>query len=144
MDGSGRRQVRLSRWLLLVALVLGIAGMHTLGHLDGSHGYAGTSGMSGHAGAASRDPQPRPLPAVLLDALDGSHPAQERTGMPGFDPMSICLAVLTSFVFLLAVAWMWLRSTSPVVARATPVSAVARPPPRPTAVCLARLSVIRI
>ncbi|MFI6291979.1 DUF6153 family protein [Nonomuraea sp. NPDC050790] len=107
--------LRLGRLLLLVLLVVGVCGMHTLGHL--SHGEP-------HAVAVQAP--------VAVDQDDG---------LPGMDPGVVCLAVLTSMVFLLlALVWAGtLPSPLRAVRRFWRVRGVARAPPR-----LAELSVMRI
>ncbi|MEU7001136.1 hypothetical protein [Nonomuraea sp. NPDC046570] len=108
-----------ARWLLPVLLALGIYGMHTLGHLA-----------------------PHNSPAVHTQ----SHERPLGGDMPGLDPSSVCLAVLTSLLVMLLVA---------VKARVRRASrapgggpavwlCVARPPPRRTAVRLALVSVLRM
>ncbi|MEU6743633.1 hypothetical protein [Streptosporangium sandarakinum] len=189
MDGTTRRPALPAyRWLLLVALVLGIAGMHTLGHLGhgGRHdGTPGTGeaalavhdrGMPG-AGGTALAVHGRGVPgtgetAVAVhgrghgapEALPGDHgrsgagaashltpdPRGSLSGpggtLPSSDPSSVCLAVLTSLVLLLAgAAWAWTRrSREARPAGVRPAPLVARPPPPRTALRLARLSVLRI
>ncbi|GGQ17830.1 DUF6153 family protein [Streptosporangium pseudovulgare] len=153
MDDTIRRPALPAyRWLLLVALVLGIAGMHTLGHLDHGGRHDGMPGM-GEAAPAVHALSPAAL--SLSDHGDTvSHlapdPGSSLSGpggtLPSSDPSSVCLAVLTSLVlFLAGAAWAWTRrsrETRPAGVRPAPL--VARPPPRRTALRLARLSVLRI
>ncbi|MEU4508269.1 DUF6153 family protein [Nonomuraea wenchangensis] len=120
------------RAVLLVALALGVCGMHTLGHLDGRHG--GSPSVAHGMQAA---------PAVVSAGMETFVPDGR---MPGFDPTDVCLAVLMTFMVLLSVAT-WAR-----VARrgdgagGTWASArqVARPPPKLTSRRLAILSMLRI
>ncbi|MFI6386098.1 hypothetical protein [Nonomuraea sp. NPDC050540] len=107
--------LRLGRTLLLVLLVVGVCGMHTLGHLSHDKGHA----------AVAQAP-------VALD---------QGNGLPGLDPGVVCLAVLTSMVFLLlAVVWAgMLPWPLRAVRRTWRVRGVARAPPR-----LTELSVMRI
>jgi hypothetical protein len=129
---------RVPRWLLLVALVLGVAGMHTLGHLGPHHGTGAMSSLSMPGAAPETPPVPRP-PAVHQDPR-----ALVRGGMPGLDPTSVCLAVLTSsLILLLLTTWLWRRRTCGEADAGGPVYYVARPPPRRTTPRLAQLSVLR-
>ncbi|MFI7638879.1 DUF6153 family protein [Nonomuraea sp. NPDC049400] len=125
------------RWLLPVMLVLGVWGMHTLGHLSSHHGETAAFGsyalmfmdQSAHGGAE---------PA-------GAASAANAPSMPWLDPSAVCLAVLTSILALLiAATWAAGRrwpGGSP--GRAPWVGGVARPPPRRLAPTLAGLSVMR-
>ncbi|MFB9895281.1 DUF305 domain-containing protein [Planobispora takensis] len=84
------------RLLMLVALVLGVAAMHTLGHLDHHQGYGAAPGHEGvHA-----PPAPPPTVAAGIE--------QEASGLggalPRLDPTSVCLAVLPSLLLLLMAA----------------------------------------
>ncbi|MFF0310038.1 hypothetical protein ACFYSC_21625 [Streptosporangium sp. NPDC004379] len=170
MDGTARRPaLPAHRWLLLVALVLGVAGMHTLGHLDHGGRHDGMPGMVEAAPAVHALPSAavHALPSAAVRALPSaalpfghhgdaaSHPAPDLRRslsgpggpLPSSDPSSVCLAVLTSLVSLLlaGAAWMWTRrSLEARPAGVRPVPFVARPPPRRTALRLARLSVLRI
>ncbi|AQZ63523.1 hypothetical protein BKM31_20500 [[Actinomadura] parvosata subsp. kistnae] len=127
-----RRAVHVLRAVLLVALALGVCGMHTLGHLDGRHGG------SSHGMQAA--------PAVVSVVPAGMEALAPDGTMPGFDPTDVCLAVLMTFMVLLLIAT-WAR-----VGRRgdgngeTHASArqVARPPPKLTSRRLAILSVLRI
>ncbi|RSN12630.1 hypothetical protein DMB42_10575 [Nonomuraea sp. WAC 01424] len=124
---------RFVRGLLLVLLALGVCGMHTLGHLDGRHG-----GSPGRHGTVAQE-APAVLPAGA-QAVAGEH------RMPGFDPTSVCLAVLTSLlIILLAAVRFWTRRRAGAGAGdLPPARPVARPPPRPTSLRLASLSTLRI
>jgi hypothetical protein len=154
----GRLAVHLSsrafRWMLPVVLTLGICGMHTLGHVNPGHGQAAASPapamIAMRQAQASEDgsqgklpPEPVAPASVFKAALFFS----SGTGLPhGFDPTSVCLAVLASLLLLLlAVAWAgsrrWPGGPS---ARADRSGEVARPPPRRLAPSLARLSVMRV
>jgi hypothetical protein len=123
-----RLALRVVRGFLLVALALGVCGMHTLGHLDGRH--AGSHGMD----VAQTLVAPAGMPAFAPDP-----------GMFGFDPTSVCLAVLTSLMLVLVLA-AWIRTRRRVWGQRrspSPVRRVARPPPKPTSLRLACLSVLR-
>ncbi|WP_188193587.1 DUF6153 family protein [Nonomuraea sp. SYSU D8015] len=133
--GAVRRRLasRFARGVLLVVLALGVCGMHTLGHLDGGHTASpvSTHGMN------------PPQQAAVIVGLPAFAPDP---GMAGFDPTDVCLAVLTSLmVALVLAAWIRTRRRTGAQGR-SPASPrwVARPPPRPTSLRLARLSVLRI
>ena len=127
--------LRVARGFLLVILALGVCGMHTLGHLDGMHGapQADAHGMNVAEEAASQ--APAWLPAFVPDS-----------GGLGFDPTSVCLAVLTGLmVVMMMAAWIRARRRTGVQDRSlSPARLVARPPPKPTSSRLARLSLLRI
>ncbi|MEV4014272.1 DUF6153 family protein [Nonomuraea angiospora] len=128
--GVSRRR-RVSRWVLLLLLVVGVCGMHTLGHLRGH---------SGHGGAMSAS-----MPAAQMpDPSAGS--AFSRGEFPDLDPGAVCLAVLTS-VFLLLLVMLRAhahRRWEMMAAAGWYRGQVARPPPQLIASRLARLSVWRI
>ncbi|MEV0143859.1 MULTISPECIES: hypothetical protein [unclassified Nonomuraea] len=130
-----RLALRVARGLLLVSLALGVCGMHTLGHVDGRHG--GSPPDAHRMGVAQE-----PLAAVPA-GLRAFVPERE---MPGFDPTSVCVAILTSFmVVLLIAAWGRVRQRSDGRAGGpADVPRVARPPPKPTSLRLASLSILRI
>ncbi|MEU4324818.1 DUF6153 family protein [Nonomuraea dietziae] len=134
MRGS-RAATRVSRCILLVVLAVGVCGMHTLGHL-GRRTAASTGAAGVHAMAhGPAEPEGGEVGAAPMGAP-----------MPGLDPTSVCVAVLTSLLILLLVARRArARGTAGAAARpAWPGRGVARPPPEPTAVRLARLSVLRL
>ncbi|MFB4290230.1 hypothetical protein ACBI99_21490 [Nonomuraea sp. ATR24] len=114
--------MRVARAVLLVAVALGVYGMHTLGHHSGHHG--------GHQAGGHHAHEP------------GFAQGQE---LPDLDPAAVCLAVLTSFLIVAtAAAWIVRRRGSATPGRAPSARRVARPPPDPVSVRLARLSVLRI
>ncbi|MEV3981510.1 hypothetical protein [Nonomuraea sp. NPDC049758] len=123
-----------ARALLLVVLALGVCGMHTLGHVNARHDMA--NARPGLAVAHE-------LPVAPVAALAGLAPGHE---MPGLDPAGVCLAVLTSLLVVVLLA-LWVGVRRRAVGGAGPGPAfrpVARPPPRPTSLRLARLSILRI
>ncbi|WP_157549962.1 DUF6153 family protein [Nonomuraea candida] len=126
---------RVARGLLLVLLALGVYGMHTLGHVTGGHGG---SPSAAHSTGVAQEPA-----HALAAALQSFAP---EPGTPGLDPTSVCLAILTSFVaVLLATAWLRARRRPGAGGGAMPPARhVARPPPRPTSVRLASLSILRM
>lgn len=130
-----RLVLRVVRGFLLLLLALGVGGMHTLGHLDGEHGDVST-GMQGNGAA----------PVTLVSPPVGLHALAFDAGMPGFDPTSVCLAILTSLLLVvLRAAWIQLRRRATHLGSSlSPVRQVARPPPERTSLRLIRLSVLRI
>ncbi|WP_406288037.1 DUF6153 family protein [Embleya sp. NBC_00896] len=88
----------LARLLFLVLLLLGTAGMHTLGHPQ----EAAPAAMSGHQGHQEyrEHPSTAPAPVPVDDHGGGS-------GHSGTDPASMCVAVLLGglAVGLVALAW---------------------------------------
>lgn len=147
MDASARRPaVRASRLLLLVALVLGVAGMHTLGHLDHRRGHGGTAVAFGHASIADHEvpKAPTTLRPLLMPQAGQLASGRDDTPLP-LDPSSVCLAVLTSFLLLLiGMASLWTRQLAQARTADTSPTLAARPPPRRTALRLAHLSVLRV
>ncbi|MEV0819872.1 hypothetical protein [Nonomuraea rubra] len=127
-----RRATHAARAVLLILLALGVCGMHTLGHIDGRH----------HASLANGHGPTMPLPAA-----DPSHPSiGSDPGVLGLDPTDVCLAVLSVFMVVMGLA-AWLRTRRRTHLRAgslSPARQVARPPPKPTSLRLASLSVLRI
>jgi hypothetical protein len=110
---------------------LGVYGMHTLGHLEGGHGQAGGHGMT----VAQEMVVPAGAPGFVPDRK-----------MPGFDPTSVCLAVLTALMLVMVMAaWIRIRRRTGGGSRSLSwVRQVARPPPQATAERLAGLSLLRI
>ncbi|MER7366190.1 DUF6153 family protein [Nonomuraea wenchangensis] len=130
-----RRAVHALRAVLLVALALGICGMHTLGHLDGRHGGSSSAPHDMQAAAAVVSG----LPAGMEALVPGDR-------MPGFDPTDVCLAVLMTFVVLLLIA-AWARVGRRGDGKSetcTSAGQVTRPPPKLTSRRLATLSMLRI
>ncbi|WP_188195955.1 DUF6153 family protein [Nonomuraea sp. SYSU D8015] len=135
--GVARRRLalRAARGLLLVILALGICGMHTLGHVDGGHGG---SPSTAHGMGVTQEPL-----VAVPPGLRAFVPEREA---PGFDPAGVCLAILTSFIVVLLIA-AWVRTgqrSDGGGGAPSPVQRVARPPPKPTSLRLARLSILRI
>jgi hypothetical protein len=128
---------RLSRWVLLVLLVVGVSGMHTLGHADLSHGH-------GEAAAASMPMGQTPHPG--MGGAVSSSAASSSGELPELDPGTVCSAVLTSLLLLFLGA----RRGRLLGRRRTPPAAVSdtgsagRPPPGSLALNLTRVSVLRI
>ncbi|MBB2910744.1 hypothetical protein FHS43_002007 [Streptosporangium becharense] len=147
MNGSSRRSaLQVSRWLL-IALILGIAGMHTLGHLSHERGHGGLAAVSGHASPDDHKiPEARPVSAPVPETGIEHLLPLPGDPLPVLDPTSVCLAVLASLLLLFLGVWSaWTRQVQDArAADASPVLLVARPPPRRTALRLASLSVLRI
>ncbi len=168
MTADGRRRAAAwgGRLLLLLALLLGFTAMHTLGHHTGDHhatapasagattagqpaqhtfsGFPGSSGFSGHQAGrmavhAPHDPHGG---AADRDDVGPGH---------GFDPLTVCLAVLAlgSAAVLLVTGAVFLarrmrQDTPSPAARLLPPTLLALPPPPRHAIRLARLSLLRI
>lgn len=135
--GVVRRRValRVARGLLLVVLALGVYGMHTLGHVGCRHGG---SPSDAHGMGIAQEP--------LIAVSTGLRAFVPENEMPGFDPTSVCLAILTSLMVVLLVAASIRagRRLGGGGAVRPPVRQVARPPPKPTPLRLASLSISRI
>ncbi|WP_407839438.1 hypothetical protein ACE1OC_28690 [Streptomyces sp. DSM 116496] len=149
-----RPAVRWTRLLLFAALLLGIAGMHTLGHPTPAHAMEDVPSVrfvpgAGHApsGAAHGG---RPVgampdtaaPAATAVAAAVEAPRPQHTGM---DPMSVCLAVLGALTLLVLGAGL----AGP--RRAAPLGGAARgpgrsggPDPPPPRELLTLLAVLRV
>ncbi|WP_113700717.1 DUF6153 family protein [Nonomuraea lactucae] len=127
--GRGRH---LSRWALLVLLVIGVCGMHTLGHPGSSHGQSET--------AVASMPMGHMPPSIMDGAVSSSGE------LPDLDPGTVCLAVLTSLLLLFLDA----RRGRLIGRGETPFAAgpdtgrAGRPPPRFMALELIRVSVLRV
>jgi hypothetical protein len=126
--------LRGARLTLLILVAVGVAFMHTLGHPSSSGGHAG--GATHHAAVASH-----PLadsPAVVAFAGDD--------GAVGFDPMTVCLAVLLGGFVLLFAALVLMRSGTAAShdrARRAHSRNGRAPPPTTVGLRLADLSVLR-
>ncbi|MCX3062798.1 hypothetical protein [Streptomyces beihaiensis] len=147
-----RPRGRMSRGqlLLFVALLLGIVGMHTLGHpTDRSPGALALP--AAHSAPAL---VPAVAPAVVAaavrdDAPVVTRPAAHAPAAPehgSTDPMSVCLAVLGSFALLLLTAALASRTALPAAVRPRRRGLVhaQRPNPPPPRTSLSLLSVLRV
>ncbi|MEU8246442.1 DUF6153 family protein [Nonomuraea sp. NPDC048916] len=135
MGGRAFGRRRVSRWMLLVLLCVGVVGMHTLGH-SGSHQPG--SHQRQHEVAEPTHGVGTPSPVA-----GDTRPAGER--LPDLDPGAVCLAVLTSFVLLLVAvvrACPHRREETGAPGLATP--RITRPSPQIMALRLTRVSVLRI
>ncbi|MEV1249574.1 hypothetical protein ACIBO2_26415 [Nonomuraea sp. NPDC050022] len=145
MGGSARWSLLLCpRWLLPVMLVLGVWGMHTIGHLASHHGET-SSPFSSYAPAHTETSE-KAMPesgTELVGVLSG--PLLGSGSSVWLDPTDVCLAVLPLIVALLIAAiWAGMRPWSGAMAARKPwVGGVARSPPRRLAPTLAGLSVMR-
>lgn len=84
------------RRLLLLMLVIGIAGMHTLGHPEPGHGGHGVT-VAGHVWDGPENAPPRAGDALALRQAPDEAP-------PGLDPTTVCLAILTGLLLFLGAA----------------------------------------
>jgi hypothetical protein len=133
---------RTARLVLLVATVLGLAGMHTLGH-GGPHVPAAGAH---HVASASMVADPAPDDACAGDGCDLVmwHPGQSHPDMPMWE---VCLAVLVGLAVLaMAAALMRVRRTpaSGALGHGYTVRPLARGPTAlPVGLTLATVSVLR-
>ncbi|MFK4227233.1 hypothetical protein [Streptomyces sp. NPDC019890] len=142
------RRARFGQLLLFIALVFGIATMHTVGHPAPGHG-GGTaehtmSASTTHAMSSSTAHIAPPGHRQTADPAGLAHTGPELPGM-GRDPMAVCLAVLDTFT-LVVLAGALLRP-GPATALAPCHARILRalwPDPPPRRALLARLSVLRI
>ncbi|MFZ3469876.1 hypothetical protein ACODT3_27630 [Streptomyces sp. 4.24] len=153
-----RRAVRWPRLLLLAALLLGIAAMHTLGHPDPSHAMEDASvGRSvapaaGHGSAqmSAADTAAAEVSAVVSVAVSvavsASVAAAEAPGPhPGMDPMSVCVAVLgTLTLLLLGAGLIGPRRAAPLGGAARAPGRSGGPDPPPPRELLTLLAVLRV
>lgn len=136
LQGAVSRVVGLrgARLTLLILVAVGVAFMHTLGHPSSSGGHAG--GATHHAAVAGHPMADSPVVVAL---------AGDDTGM-GFDPMTVCLAVLLGGVVLLLAALVLMRPGTAAGhdrARRTHSRNGRAPPPPTVGLRLADLSVVR-
>jgi len=130
------------RRLLLIALVLGIAGMHTLGHPASAHGHDGVivaSSEHSWSGPMAASPHDGDHHAVRQAAPDKS--------FPKLDPLTVCLAIMASLALLVLARYASRARPAAMAGPSAPGGrgmSIARPPPKRTAVRLAFLSVLRI
>jgi len=126
-------KLRAARLMLLILVAVGVAFMHTLGHPSGG-GHTG--GATHHAAAAS---------LTMADSSAVVAVAGDDAAM-GFDPMTVCLAILFGgFVLLLAalvLAWPGAATGRSRTAGRHPRNGRAPPPPT-VGLRLADLSVSR-
>jgi disulfide bond formation protein DsbB len=133
----------LVQWLLLACTLLGLAVMHTVGHTS-----LGMAPHDAHPGMVAEVAAPVPnLAALGADARDscpGGH-CDPHDAMSGW---SVCLAILQGFAaaVLLTLALLALGRSRGAMRQAEDgaVPASRAPPPRPTGLTIASISVLRI
>jgi hypothetical protein len=148
------RRARFGQLLLFVALLFGIATMHTVGPpLPGHGGGAQEHGAQEHIVPSSAVEHTVSSSAVDMTPPGGDHTAGP-VGLPntgpelpgiGTDPMTLYLAVLDTVTLVLLTAG--LLRTDPVALLAAWHARILRalwPNPLPRKTLLARLSVLRI
>ncbi|MCX4582604.1 hypothetical protein [Streptomyces sp. NBC_01481] len=149
------RPARFGQLLLFMALLFGIATMHTLGHPVADHG----GGAARHVAAPSHEVGTTGAVNPVAMANPGHHhaadPADPAEAQPpyagptvpgmGMDPMSVCLAVLDTFTVVLLVAGLLRTDVGALLAGChARILRALRPNPPPRKTLLARLSVLRI
>ncbi|MFF1415661.1 hypothetical protein ACFVX6_38820 [Streptomyces sp. NPDC058289] len=159
-----RPAVRWPRLLLFAALLLGIAGMHTLGHPTRAHAMEDVPSVrfvpeAGHtpSGAAHGGRPVEAMPDTTAPAVAGTAvtpaaaslttatveaPRPQHTGM---DPMSVCLAVLGALTLLVLGAGLaGPRRTAPLGGAARAPGRSGGPDPPPPRELLTLLAVLRV
>jgi hypothetical protein len=113
---------KVTRWLLVCVLFIGVVGMHHVA-------------MSGA------------MPATHVSMPVDSHGEPESPSQP-HDMLNMCLAVLSTVMFLLLLAWLLIRVVSPTAQRvlATPAwpRAPGRSPPLSGRALLSAVCVLRL
>ncbi|KOG59002.1 hypothetical protein ADK76_16640 [Streptomyces griseoflavus] len=163
--GQGKAAAWCGRLLLFAALIVGIVGMHTLGHPVGGHG-SGATGPAHRPMTAAHQEHAQPMPGphqehaarehAARQHADQEHTAQHLTVRASsiadddhaMNPGAVCLAVLSLWVLVLV------RTGRLLGRRAADLLAAVRarllrglrplPPPVPRHKHLARLSVLRV
>jgi hypothetical protein len=134
----------LVRWLLLACTLLGLAVMHTVGHTS-----VGMAAHDAHPGMVAEVAAHVPSLAgrVAADAGD-SCPGGHCDGHGAMSGWSVCLAVLQGFAVavLLTLVLLALGRSRGIMRQAAggTVPASRAPPPRPTGLTIASISVLRI
>jgi hypothetical protein len=134
----------LVRWLLLACTLLGLAVMHTVGHTSvGMATHAAHPGMVAEVAAQV----PSLAGRAAADAGD-SCPGGHCDGHGAMSGWSVCLAVLQGFAaaVLLTLVLLALVRYRGAMRQTTggAVPASRAPPPRPTGLTIASISVLRI
>ncbi|TQK44088.1 hypothetical protein FBY35_5569 [Streptomyces sp. SLBN-118] len=143
----GRRS-RFGQLVLFLALLFGIATMHTLGHPVADHG----SGAAGNAAPPSQVATVSHGHHHAAGPADAAGPANAQPSYAGpevpalaMDPMSVCLAVLDTFTVVLVAAGLLRTDHGALLAGChARILRALRPNPPPRKTLLARLSVLRI
>lgn len=145
---SWLRRVSWSGWRFVLFLVaIGVAGMHTTGHLGGdhsalpgAHSMAETSGEPvGHGGIGTVAVVTAQFTAIDAVALDSAG--------PGVGPMQMCLAIVSLTGLLLLVRLLWCRAVASVgalVSRSSRRLPAPRAPPVDAGLRIVEVSVLRI
>jgi hypothetical protein len=144
----------LLRYLLPVALAVGVWAMHTLGHLASHHGEAAPPRpyALAHTGPSEETAHGDTMPERRTELIGRASSVDAFSGpLLGFgaslwlDPTDVCLAVLP-LILALVIAAAWARAQAWPRGKAVPMPSaggVARSPPRRLAPTLAGLSVMR-
>jgi hypothetical protein len=116
---GGNRGVRRAalRWILLAWTLLGMAAMHTIGHIGAGHSMAmpeppaaqrvqTTAMMLAEHAVHVSAPASKPCPSGCAHARDGG-----QTGGGHPDSWSVCLAILAAFAAAVLSGWL-LRATT--------------------------------
>ncbi|MCX5407649.1 hypothetical protein OHA37_27770 [Streptomyces sp. NBC_00335] len=169
-----RPAVRWPRLLLFAALLLGIAGMHTLGHPTPAHamedvpsarfvprgGHAPSGAGHGGRPVGAPDPAPadtadtvtpsdlaaaRDLAAAAATTVEVATVEAPRPQHHGMDPMSVCLAVLGALTLLVLGAGLaGPRRAAPLGGAARAPGRSGGPDPPPPRELLTLLTVLRV
>ncbi|MFD7665937.1 hypothetical protein [Streptomyces sp. NPDC059788] len=144
--GQGKAAAWCGRLLLFAALIVGIVGMHTLGHPVGGHGSGPMP--AAHRTAAEARPAPSAQHAPHQEPRQARHSSSTADDHHAMNPGAVCLAVLSLCVLVLV------RAGRLLGRRAAGLLAAVRarllrdlwpvPPPVPRHKHLARLSVLRV
>nr|WP_152332299.1 DUF6153 family protein [Micromonospora purpureochromogenes] len=136
------RHLCLPRLMLLVLLAMGVAGMHTLGHADGSAHTGSSLSGQGYEHVAMD------LHAVAEDSSAAAMPDESTEGGLHVLAFTVCLGVIGAGAILL------LRSLARRARRAGPIFHLSGrnltwrsgrgPPDRPVGLRLAEVSVLRL
>ena len=142
-DAANTVAGRTARLLLLLATLLGVTAMHSLGHGAGPHPSAMTA--HGHSASGAATPMlAMPDPCADDNCSHATMSGDRHGGMTGWD---ICLAVLVAFAVALLVAALlkarltiaW-AGTDP---HASTLTGPRAPPAGPLGLTLASVSVLR-
>jgi hypothetical protein len=133
----------LVRWLLLACTLLGLAVMHTVGHTS-----VGMAPHDAHPGMVAEVAAQVPLAGLVAADSGDSCPGGHCDGHGAMSGWSVCLAVLQGFAaaVLLTLVLLALGRSRGAMRQAAggAVPASRAPPPRPTGLTIASISVLRI
>ncbi|MFE1466869.1 DUF6153 family protein [Nocardiopsis dassonvillei] len=140
------------RMLLLVSVLLGVAGMHTLGHASTDTEHASPVSTASVVAHADPVPEERAAPAAHAAPVPEAHAAaggysdpDAHAASPVTDPTTMCLAVaalVAALVGLAAVVFLPWPGALPRPPSSPLRRAVRVAPPEPP--CLAKLQVLRV